>query len=172
MEPEEGARFDAQLRNEQHKILEIGRRVIALQAFSIGNPDAVPKRQYQKKKTHGKADARGLTGAEVTGKELKVREAFETREAIESRATTTEQDSDQVLVANTPPRPIGESQGGTSISLALRTPERIHRAPPPAQARPTYSAILGVGPYMPLASTAPLMLSGTEGLGKRKRAYT
>ena len=82
MEPEEGARFDAQLQNEQCKLLEIGKRVVALQTFPIGNPDAVPKRQYQKKKTHGKADARGLTGAEIARKELKAYKAIESRTII------------------------------------------------------------------------------------------
>src|SRR5271163_1806671 len=37
-----------------------------------GNPDAVPKPQFQKK-THGLANARGLTRAEVAALELKVR---------------------------------------------------------------------------------------------------
>ena len=56
MKPEEDAHFDAQLQNEQHKMMEIDRCVIALQAFPIGNPDAVPKRQYQKKKIYRKAN--------------------------------------------------------------------------------------------------------------------
>ena len=82
MECEEGAYFDAQLYNKQRKMLEISRRTVALQAVPISNPDAVPKRQYQKKKIHGKTNARDLTGAEITGKELKAREAFKTRKAI------------------------------------------------------------------------------------------
>ena len=109
MECEEGARFDAQLHNKQRKMLEIGRRTIALQAVPINNPDAVPKRQYQKKKIHGKTDTRGLTGAEIAGKELKAREAFKARKAIQSRAITPEQNNGQILVADTPARPIGES---------------------------------------------------------------
>jgi hypothetical protein len=56
-------------------MLEISRRAVALQAVLIGNPDPVSKRQYQKKEIHGKADARGLTGAEIAGKELRAREA-------------------------------------------------------------------------------------------------
>ena len=82
MEPEEGARFDAQLQNEQYKLLEIGKRVVALQTFPIGNPDAVPKRQYQKKKIYKKTDTRGLIRAEIIGKELKAREAIESRAII------------------------------------------------------------------------------------------
>ena len=66
---------------------------------------------------------------------------------------------------------MGESQGGTSISLALRTPEGIRRASPLVQAQPTTGISLNE-PYAPPASTAPPKLSGTEGLGKRKRAYT
>jgi hypothetical protein len=84
MGPEEGARFDAQIQTKQLKILEIGRQALALQAIPIGNPDPAPKRQYQKKKTHGKADARGLTGAEIAQKKLKARQAV-ARQAAASR---------------------------------------------------------------------------------------
>ena len=56
--------------------------MIAFQAFPIDNPDAISKRQYQKKKTYRKANTRGLTRAEIAGKELK------TRKAIESYAIT------------------------------------------------------------------------------------
>ena len=96
------------------------------------------------------------------------------REAIKSRMITPEQNNRQVFVAETPPRPIGESQGGTSISLALRTPEGIRRVPPPVQARLINHSISGVSlnePYAPPASTAPSKLSETEELDKRKRAY-
>jgi hypothetical protein len=58
--------------------------MIVFQTFFINNSDTVPKRQYQKKKTHGKADARGFTGAEIVRKELKA------CEAIKSRAITPE----------------------------------------------------------------------------------
>ena len=74
MGQEEGARFDAQMQAQQLKLLDIGRQLLTLQAIPIGNPDPAPKRQYQKRKTHGKADARGLTGAEIAQKELKTRE--------------------------------------------------------------------------------------------------
>ena len=64
-------------------MIEISRRVIALQAFPISNPNAVPKRQYQKKKTYRKANIRGLTRAEIAGKKLKAGKA---RKTIASRA--------------------------------------------------------------------------------------
>jgi hypothetical protein len=62
-----------------------------------------PKRQYQKKKAHGKADARGLTGGEIAQKELKAREAAATRER--AIVTPDKEDEGQMLVADTPPRP-------------------------------------------------------------------
>ena len=37
-------------------------------------PDAIPKRHWVNKQTHGKANARGLTGAEIAGRELKAQE--------------------------------------------------------------------------------------------------
>src|SRR5579859_3387685 len=74
--------------------------------------------------------------AEITGKELKARKAFEVHKAIQSCTIIPEQNNGQVLVADIPARPIGESQGGTSISLAIRTPEALHRTSPPLQAQP------------------------------------
>jgi hypothetical protein len=75
MEPEEKAQFDRQIEAEQQKLLAIGRTHLELQAFPIGNPDPVPKPQFRKEKTHGVADARGLSGAEIAGLDLKAREA-------------------------------------------------------------------------------------------------
>jgi hypothetical protein len=77
-------------------MIEIGRQAIALQAILIGNPNAVLKRQFQKKKIHGKADARGLSGAEIAAKELKAREARQTRE-------DSNDEDDGVIVLDTPP---------------------------------------------------------------------
>ena len=51
-------------------MIEINRYIVVLQVFPIDNPDAVPKRQYQKKKTYGKTDAQNLTGVKIAGKEL------------------------------------------------------------------------------------------------------
>jgi hypothetical protein len=76
MEPEEKARFDRQIEAEQQKLLAIDRTHLKLQAFPIKNPDPVPKPQFRKKKTHGVADARGLSGAEIAGLDLKAREAL------------------------------------------------------------------------------------------------
>jgi hypothetical protein len=166
MEPEEAARFDIQLDNEQRKMLAIARQAVTLQAIPIGNPDPAPKRQYQKRKIHGKADARGLTGAEITQKELKAREALASRERT---IITPEENVDEgVIVPNTPPGVVGESQGGTSITLAIRTPEALRRAAP----TPTMFRLFPEEPSAPPASTAPPRLATEEGRGKRKRAHT
>jgi hypothetical protein len=137
---------------------------VALQAIPIGNPDPAPKRQYQKRKTNGKVNARELTGAEIAQKELKTREALASRERT---TVTPEEDVDEgVIVPNTPPRLIGESQGGTSITLAIRTPEALRRA------APTMFRLFPEEPSAPPASTAPPRLATEEGRGKRKRAHT
>jgi hypothetical protein len=60
MEPEEKARFDRQVEAEQQNLIAIAQDHIELQALPIGNPDAVSKPQFRKKKTHGLANARGL----------------------------------------------------------------------------------------------------------------
>jgi hypothetical protein len=70
---------------------------------------------------HGKADTRGLTGAEIAQKDLKVRE----REAVNRERTVRTPDKEEglLLVADTPSRSIRESQGGTSTTLAIRSPK-------------------------------------------------
>jgi hypothetical protein len=115
-----------------------------------------------------------LTGTEIVGKELKAREA---REAITTQQRTPEQDDGQVLVTRTPlMAAAGESQGGTSITLAIRTPEATRRVPPPRRA-PAWRLFpaeeeLVEDPSAPPASIAPPKLAGDgEGL-KRKRPHT
>jgi hypothetical protein len=75
MLPEEGARFDIQVTEKRRKMLQIGKKAVALQELPIENPDALPKRQFVKKKLHGRADTRGLSEAEIAGRELQAREA-------------------------------------------------------------------------------------------------
>jgi len=106
MEPEEKARFDRQLEAEHQKLIAIDRGHLELQALPIGLPDPVPIRQYRKKKTHGLADARGLTGAEITALELKNREALARKRDVAPPEDSEEED-DGLLLFSTPPKPIG-----------------------------------------------------------------
>jgi hypothetical protein len=102
----------ARSKPEQKKLIAIAQDHIELQALPIGNPDAVLKPQFRKKKTHGLANARGLTGAEVAALELKTREELARTRA----AVTPEAEVIGVLVQDTPPRPGGEFQGGPSVA--------------------------------------------------------
>jgi hypothetical protein len=61
-------------------------------------------------------------------KELKTREARQTRED-----SNDEDDNDGVIVLDTPPRATRVSQGGTFITLAIRSPESYG---PPASTAP------------------------------------
>ena len=157
MKPEEQARFSHQIERSNKQLLEIGQRHLELQALPINSPDAIPKRRVVQRKSHGKADARGLTGAELADKSLIAKERTEARA---TRVTTPEQDDDMglALIPDTPPRQLpGESQGGTTITvnLPIRTPER---------AQP-YRVSSSLPP-----STAPPTLG--DSLGKRKRTIT
>jgi hypothetical protein len=76
-----------------------------------------------------------------------------------TRDDSPESSDGEVIVPATPPRPAqlaGESQGGNTITLALRTPERLRLGPdlaprvtPPGETEPAWQ--------LP-ASTAPLTL--------------
>jgi hypothetical protein len=140
-------------------------------ANPIGNPDAVPKPQFRKKKTHGLANARGLTGAEVAALELKAREELARARA----AVTPEAEVIGILVQDTPPRPGGEFHEGPSAALAIRSPEGLPRVPPgrsPITVDPVTFRLSQEDPYALPASTAPPRLVESEGRPKRKRAPT
>jgi hypothetical protein len=173
MKPEEKARYTRQIEEDQQKLLKIGQQHLKLQQLPIGNPSRVPKRQYKKKKIHGLADARGLTGAEIADKALKEREAKARRQATAQATHIGGDDEGIVTVPDTPPRALGESQGGTTISvdtLAIRLSPEHHRA----ATRPW----VGPSPRQshwedaPPASTAPPRLEESEGRQKRKRRHT
>ena len=66
----------------------------------------MPKPQFRKKKTHGLADARGLSEAEIAGLDLKAREAL----AQKARTTLTPDTEDEgILMMESPPGLAGES---------------------------------------------------------------
>ena len=76
------------------------------------------------------------------------------------------------MVHVTPPRPAGESQGGTTITLALRTPERQRlRLGPDLVPRASPSLEVDTAWQLP-ASTAPPSLGQAEARPKRKREGT
>jgi hypothetical protein len=127
--------------------------------------------QFRKKKTHGLADARGLTGTETAALDLKAREALARSKAVvtpKSPCELRDDDEDEIILLETPPRLAGESQGGTTISLTLRpSPEQPQRMP----ARAPFFRLFPEDPTLPPASTAPPRLE-EEGRGKRKRVHT
>ena len=48
-----------------------------MQTVSISRPDPQPRRQILQRKRHRKADARGLTGAEIAARQLNAGERAE-----------------------------------------------------------------------------------------------
>jgi hypothetical protein len=67
--PKEKARFEHQVLQSRIELEKIGRRHLEMQAVSISRPDPQPRRQILQRKSHGKADARGLTGAEIAARQ-------------------------------------------------------------------------------------------------------
>jgi hypothetical protein len=124
---EEQTRFDRQLKASHDQLAEIGRRHLAMQKLPIGLPDPIPKRKYVvQAKTHGRANARGLTGPELADRALAAKEKAEQASKKGKTRAATPEDNDGVrLIPDTPPGAIpGESQGGTTITLALGSPRR------------------------------------------------
>lgn len=119
-------------------------------------------------KTHGKASGRLYTGVEAT--ELATDQA-EQRSRLAANQTaqprTPESDIEAVIVSNTTPPLSGESQGDTTIALAMRTPKRLQG---PTELIPTLASEPQSTPeahVQPLASTAPGRIE--QGPRKRRR---
>jgi hypothetical protein len=95
-------------------------------------PEKIQKQRWLKpKKTHDKASKRSMTGAEAAEQAADKAERAVTRPIIPNEDNS---DGDNgILVPGIPPGApgliAGESQGGTTITLSLRTPERL-RGPP------------------------------------------
>lgn len=179
MKPEEKTQYTRQIEEDQQKLLKIGQQHLKLQQLPISNPSPIPKRQYKKKKTHGLADARGLTGAEIAGKALREREAEARQQATtQAKAMDIGAGGDEGIMAvpDTPLRALNES--GTTMpvnTLAIRlSPEHRRVAARPCIAPPPQQPHWALFPRedAPPASTAPPRLEESEGRPKRKRRHT
>ena len=128
-------------------------------------PDAVPKKTWRKKKDYDKTNTRALTAAEASDKDRQERKRL-IKIASKARATSkdiAEEDDDGIYTWDSLTPRVGESQGGTTITVAPKAPMR----PPPALERsPSLSPVLADLP----PSTAPARLP--EPGQKRKRAAT
>jgi hypothetical protein len=137
LKPEERGRFEAQVRREQEKLIEIGQQHLALQALPMGVPDALPKPSGRRKRTQG--GSRLMTGPEAAEAERKARERL-ARQALKGKAIETVRDEDitvtdkvELLIASTsrPTTPLVSIIRKRSHSImADRTPKKS--TPPPA----------------------------------------
>jgi hypothetical protein len=159
------ARFDNQLVKTNKALLEFAEQVAKDDLLPTRLPDKVQKPKWAKpKKTHDKASKRSMTGAEAAE-----RAAGQVERAAIIPVTPRQDESDEdndVLVPGTPPF-AGESQGGTSITLAIRTPERL-RGPPDLVPQVASETDSSPEPQVQLpASTAPGRIE--DGPRKRRR---
>ena len=71
---EERLRLEARILQSHEALLAEAQDAAQLARVPLLLPEANKKREWVKKKTHGKANAKGLTGAEIAGRELKAQE--------------------------------------------------------------------------------------------------
>jgi hypothetical protein len=148
------ARFDSQLAQDDLLLTRL--------------PDKTQKPKWAKpRKTYGKASARSLTGAEAAEKAVdKAEKSSKMPSRQVARPDTPEDSSKDVIVSGTPPL-AGESQGGTTIALAIRTPERLKGPPELIPALASEPQGTPEAQVEPPASTAPARIE--EGPRKRRR---
>jgi hypothetical protein len=146
---EERSRLEARILQTHEALLAEAQEAADISELPLLLPNAVKKREWLKKKTHGRVDARGLTGAEIAGRALKAQER-------------TEQAREKSLNI---PCPADQSQGDC-IEVG-RTPYLQLPHAPSLGSRSPSPDVLGLP-----ASTAPARLQ-EEALGaKRKRKPT
>jgi hypothetical protein len=171
---EDQSRWDGQFIGGLSKLTTAAERREELAQIPIGVPDAVPKKVWRKKKTHGKSNARGLTALEL----VELEKAEEIRRG-KARATTSEdieedEDEQGFLVPDLPPpfpTRASKSQGGTTITIS---PPPIRQLPPSVSPDPPSPPPRSPSPPGLPPSTAPPRLEQEQekGRGKRKRVYT
>jgi hypothetical protein len=162
------ARFDSQLIKTNKALLQFAGQITNDDLLLTRLPDKVKKPKWAKpRKSHGQASARSYTGAEAA--EIAVNRAEQSSKVTGTEANQLnipETASDEDIIVPGTPSIGGESQGGTTITLAIRTPERLRG---PSDLIPTLTSEPEDSPKpqaQPPASTAPARIE--EG-GARKR---
>jgi hypothetical protein len=160
--PEEQARFDFQYLRVNAAAKELAERHEEPSLIPISQPDAIPKKIWRKKETHGKANAPGLTAAQSSDKD-KIG-AEKTANKDKTRAATPEKEVERV--PDSPERPSTPLNRKRTNTLVERTPGKLipARTPPALQSGPESSQ-----PASPPPSTAPAILYKGRGGKERKR---
>jgi hypothetical protein len=78
-------RFEHQILQSRMELKKIDKRYLKMQAVSINRFDSQPKRQILQRKSHGKADARRFTGAEIAARQLNAGEKAEKKTREQQR---------------------------------------------------------------------------------------
>jgi len=127
--PEAQSRLDSIFLQSTSTMLQAAQRNEALAQLPIGIPDAIPKKAWRKKKTHGPAGAAGLTSAEMARRDLLAKEKAEgaaNRAANHASESVDEEDPGLLPPSTAPPR-LEESgcmkrtRGRTMDFVALHT---------------------------------------------------
>jgi hypothetical protein len=103
-------RFEHQILQSKMELEKINKRYLKMQTIPINRFDSQPRKQILQRKSHGKTDARGLTGAEIATRQLNAGERAEKKAREQQRQIE------------------GESQGEISITLAIRNPKHLSPA--------------------------------------------
>lgn len=81
---------------------EAGQQHRQLAGLPIGQPDPIPKKTWRKRDTHGKADARALTAAEVAERDLKAQERTNKKQRAATPESVPEDEEEEIQVPTTP----------------------------------------------------------------------
>ena len=155
-------RFESQLVKTNRALVDYAGQLAQDDLLPTRLPEKIQKARWLKpKKTHDRASRRSITGAEAA------EQAANKAERAAARPLTPEQNESEDDGLMTP-LPIGESQGGTTITLALRTPERLHRSHNLVPSIAYEALDSPESQAQPPASTAPARIEGEEPRKRRR----
>jgi hypothetical protein len=133
LSPEAQSRLDTTFIQSTSTILQAAQRNDALAHLPIGIPDAIPKRTWKKKKTHGLADAAGLTAAVIAQKDLAAKEKAEKQAATKALTATALASAKAKQVASRgPPAP----EAGVDLTHVSDSESEVNNGLPSSTAPP------------------------------------
>jgi len=157
-------RFDSQLVKTNRALISYAGQLAQDNLLPIHLPDKIQKPKWAKpKKIYDKASARSLTGAEAVEKAADKAENSSKISGKQVARTNTPEDNSKDI-SNIPPL-ADKSQEGTTIALAIRTPEHLKGPPELIPALISEPQGTPEAQVEPPTSTAPARIEG----GPRKR---
>jgi len=115
---DERSRIDDQIMAAGKRLKEVGDQHQQLAGLPIRQPDPIPKKTWRKRDTHGTANARALTAAEVAERDLKAKGCRDKKQRANTPESVSEDEEEDVQVPATPEQSLPPYTAPARLALA------------------------------------------------------